>query len=191
MGSTPTLGTTQTMLNLLRIIGYLLRGRTSLWQCYTAITWSTCDRCLSWHGRIVAAPASFPVHDGCHHELKAFPVWQLAAHRAHGRRMAERAQDELRRRNLFRTAQSLLPIDPERSLSLLDEAASVDVYLPEVEALASDPALADPSLQARIRGIFLFRWKSKFAKARYERQPELARAQQEQWGVQRIKELFS
>ncbi len=178
------------MTTLVRVLGHLLRGRTSLWQCYTTVSWRTCDRCLAWHGRIVADRGAFPPHNGCPHDLRPFPVWRLAAHRAHGRRMTERAQEELQRRKLFRQAAALLPSDPARSLDLFDQAASVDVYLPELEALAQHPALADPALRSRLRDIHVARWKSKFAKERYERQPELARSQQERWGVQRIKELF-
>ena len=190
MGSTPTLGTMTTMTDSVRILGYLLRGRTSLWQCYTAVSWRTCEGCLAWHGRIVADHQAFPSHNGCPHEVRRFPVWRLAAYRAHGQRMAERAREELHRRELLRQALALLPTDPERSLSLFDRAASVNVYLPEVESLARDPALADPNLRAQLREILLRHWKSKFARDRYERQPELARTQQEEWGVQRIKELL-
>lgn len=174
----------------LRILGHLLRGRTRLWQCYTSVTWRTCDACLAWHGRIVTDPASFPRHAACHQEVQSFPTWRLAAHRKQGRRMADRAQAELHRRALFREATALLPTDPERSLTLFDQAAAVDVYLPEVETLARERALTDPHLRTRLRETLLRHWKSKFAKDRYERQPELARVQQEQWGVQRIKELL-
>lgn len=190
MGSTPTLGTNRPMTHLVRMLGYLLRGRASLWLRYTAVTWRTCDECLTWHGRIVADRDSFPRHESCHHELRPFPVWHLAAHRQYGRRMGERAREELHRRDLLREATALLPTDRERSLSLFDEAASVDVYLPEVETLARDPAFADLDLRTRLRETLLRRWKSKFAKERYERQPELARSQQEEWGVQRIRDLL-
>ena len=177
-------------MNFLRVLGHLLRGRTALWQYYTAVTWRTCADCLAQHGRIAADPSVFPSHNGCPHEVRRFPVWRLAAHRAHGQRMAERAREEFRRRDLFRQALSFLPTDGEHSMSLFDRAASVNVYLPELETLARHPALADSALRAQLREIHLARWKSKFAQARYERQPELARTQQERWGVQRIKELF-
>ncbi len=179
------------MTDLVRILGHLLRGQTSLWQCYTSVTWRTCKECLAWHGRIVAHPAEFPAHEGCPRELRRFPVWRLRAYRRMGRRMADRAADELRRRDLFQRARDLLSVDPEASLKLFDQAAAIDVYLPEVEALRDDPALIDPSLRARVGEIHLARWKSKFARERYERQPEIARTEQERWGVQRIKELFA
>ncbi len=178
------------MTNFVRVLGHLLRGRTALWQCYTTVSWRTCAECLSWHGRIVAGPSAFPAHNGCPHEVRRFPVWRLAAYRAHGQRMAERAREELQRRDLFRQAIALLPTDQERSVGLFDRAAAVDVYIPELETLARHPVLADPALRARLREVHLARWKSKFAKERYERQPERARTQQERWGVQRIKELF-
>jgi len=178
------------MLTTLRVLGHFLRGRSSLWQCYTSVTWRTCERCLSWHGRIVADPKSLPSHDGCAHELRRFPVWRLAEHREHRRRMAERTREELHRRDLFRKAAASLPADPAKALRLFERAASVDVYLPEIEALARDHALTDPALRARLREILLKHWKAKFAKERYERQPELARTEQEAWGVARIKELL-
>lgn len=179
------------MITLVRMVGHFLCGRTSLWQFYTSVSWRTCEGCLTWHGRIVADRGSVPRRDGCPHELRPFPVWRLATHRKQGRQMAQRARDELRRRDLFREAVALLPTDPERSLNLFDQAGSLDVYLPEIEALAQEgPVLADPALRARLREIHLERWKSKFARGRYERQPELARTAQEAWGVSRIRELF-
>jgi len=104
--------------------------------------------------------------------------------------MAERTREELHRRDLFRKAAASLPADPAKALRLFERAASVDVYLPEIEALARDHALTDPALRARLREILLKHWKAKFAKERYERQPELARTEQEAWGVARIKELL-
>jgi len=179
------------MTNVLRVLGHVLRGRTSLWQCYTSVTWRTCEACLAWHGRIVGHPVAFPSPDGCPRELRRFPVWRLGAYRSMSRRMRDRAADELRRRKLFRQARDLLSVDAETSLNLFDQAAAIDVYLPEIRALREDPALADSALRTRMREVHLARWKSKFATERYERQPELARAQQEQWGVQQIKEIFT
>ncbi len=178
-------------MSFLRMLGHLLRGRTRLWLCYTSVTASTCEACLAWHGRIVARPEEFPSGDACPREVLAFPVWKLGAYREQAARMVARAQAELRRRELLRQAQALLAAEPERALALLDEAGAVDVFLPEVEALARDPALADPALRARVREVLLRRWKAKFALDRYERQPELARTQQEQWGVRRIEEVLA
>lgn len=177
-------------MTLLRTMSQLLRGRFRLWLCYTNVTWRTCERCLAWHGRIVDDPDRFPRHEGCQRELRPFPVWRLRAYSDEGRRMAGRARDELWRRSLFREAIALLPTEPKRSLILFDQAAAVDVYVPEVEALAREEALADPALRAQLREALLRRWKSKFAKERYERQPELARLEQERWGAQRIRELL-
>jgi len=178
------------MLTPLRVVGHLLRGRVFLWQAYTNVTWRTCETCLSWHGRIVADPTAFSCHKGCPHELRKLSVWKLAEHREQGKRMAARARAEIRRRDLFCRAVASLATDPEGSLRLFDQAGSVDVYLPEVEALAREQPLTDPALRARLREILLVRWKAKFAMERYERQPELARTEQEAWGVARIKRLL-
>ncbi len=179
------------MTTALRILGHLLRGQTRLWLLYTNVNWRTCEGCLAWHGRIVARPDDFPPHNGCPHEARPFPVWKLGEYRELSARMADRAGAELRRRALLREARSLLPTDPERALALLDEAGAVNVYLPEVEALARDPSLSDSALRARVRAVLLSRWKAKFAHDRYERQPELARTEQERWGVRRIEELLA
>lgn len=178
------------MTTAFRILGHVLRGRTRLWLLYTNVNWRTCEGCLTWHGRIVARPEDFP-RDGCPREARPFPVWKLKEYRELSARMAARAEAELARRALLREARALLPTDPERALALLDEAGAVDVYLPEVEALARDPSLSDPALRTRVRAVLLARWKAKFAHERYERQPELARTEQERWGVQRIEELLA
>lgn len=179
-------------LDFLRILGHLLRGRTKLYQCYTNVNWRTCPECLSWHGRIVASPQGFPACDSCAHEVLAFSVWQLPAFRAKARAMAFRAKEELRRRELFRKGVELLPRDGQEALTLFDQAGAVDVYLPELEDLAREEALlsSSPELRRALGEVFLRRWKAKFAKERYERQPELARTEQEQYGVRRIQELF-
>lgn len=178
-------------MNFLCAMGHLLRGRTKLWLCYTSVTGRTCEACLAWHGRIVARPEEFPLRDGCPHEVQAFPVWKIGVYRELGARMVARAQAEVRRRKLLREVQALLATEPQRALALLDEAAAVDLFLPEVEALAREPALVDPALRAQVREVLLRRWKSKFAQERYERQPELARTQQEQWGVRFIQEILA
>lgn len=177
-----------------RILSHLLRGRIRLYQCYTNVNWRTCEACLSWHGRIVARPEDFSAPDGCSHELLAFPVWQLGQYRRKGERMKERAKGELLRRNFWRMALEILPVDSARALALFQEAAKVDLYLPEVEELVGthrEWLWQNPEVREALRAIFLKGWKAKFAKDRYERQPELARMAQEQFGIKRLQELFA
>lgn len=107
--------------------------------------------------------------------------------------MAERARSELERRKLFCEARELLSSDSDQAMTLFDLAAAVDVYIPELERLSAENAdllSQNPGLRARLREIFVRRWKEKFAYPRYERLPERMRIEQERWGVQRIKELF-
>ncbi len=177
----------------LRILGHLLRARLYLFLCYTNVNWRTCEECLRWHGRIVADPQEFPAHNSCPHELLRFPVWRLRRFAQEAARMRQRAQAELHRRALFRQAVDTLAANPEASVKLFEQAGQVDVYLPELERLASEKSelLRDSELRARLREVFLRQWKAKFARERYERQPEGARTAQEAWGVARIKELFA
>jgi len=182
------------VLDWLRILWHLARGRRTLWQYYTNVTWRTCERCLAWHGRIGASPRAFPnPNDGCERKLLAFPVWELPTYREKARLMRRRVEEELERRRLFQEAKQMLAKAPEQALELFDRAAAVDVYIPELEQLAREhgESLAEaPELSARLREIFLRRWSEKFAKARYERLPERMRLAREKWGENRIKELF-
>ena len=175
------------------IIGHLLRGHLRLYQCYTAVNWRTCEACLSWHGRIVSDPQVFPAHDNCAHEVLAFPIWRLGEHRRKSQRMRAKATEEILRREKWRKATELLPKDPAQALALFEEAAKTDVYLEEVEELAEKNRAwleENGEVRAALREIFARGWKGKFTKERYERQPELARTAQEQFGLARIKELF-
>ncbi|MBC7317798.1 hypothetical protein H5T57_00885 [Candidatus Bipolaricaulota bacterium] len=180
--------------DFVRILGHLLRGRFRLFQCYTNVNWRTCEACLSWHGRIVARPEDFPAHNGCPHELLAFPVWRLGEHRRQGERMKKKAMEELERREKWRRAAALLTTDPSTALALFQEAVQIDVYLPEVEELVEKKRAwlkENPAVSAELRRILAAGWKAKFAKERYERQPERARTAQERFGLVRLQELFS
>lgn len=181
-------------LDFLRVLGHLLRGRLRLYQCYTNVTWRTCESCLSWHGRIVAHPKAFAVPDACPHEVLPFPVWRLPEYRAKGARMRARAEEELRRRVWWREGLELLPARPEEALARFAQAAAVDVYLPELEALVLRHGAwlrERPEIRGALRELFVAAWKAKFAKERYERQPEPARRAQEKWGLARIQELLA
>ncbi len=180
------------MATVLRILAHLLRGRPRLYLCYTTVSWRTCDKCLNWHGKIVAHPAGFLPTDNCPHEVQAFPVWQLKAFRERGNRMQRKAREELARREAFSQAVELLSTQPATAIQLLERASQVDVHIPEIEALVKTKGheLEDAALRGQLREVFLRGWKSKFAQERYERQPELARSAQEAWGVDRIRELL-
>ncbi len=180
--------------NWFKILSHILRGHLRLYQCYTNVNWRTCEVCLSWHGRIVAHPKHFPAHNSCPHEVLAFSVWRLGEYRAKGERMRAKAQSELDRREKWRRARELLPHDASAALALFQEAAQVDVYLAEVEELLRETAAwlrENPAVQARLRQVLVAGWKAKFAKERYERQPELARTAQEKFGLERLQELLS
>lgn len=180
--------------DLVRILSHLVRGHFRLYQCYTNVNWRTCEACLSWHGRIVSHPQAFPAHNGCPHEVLSFPVWQLGAYREKGERMRAKAQEELVRREKWRAAAELLPRDPQKALALFQEAVQVDVYLPEVEELVRQNQVwlsQNPEVRGALHQILLAGWKGKFAKERYERQPEQARLAQERFGVERLRELLA
>jgi hypothetical protein len=179
--------------DLFWILRYLLQGKIKLYQCYTNVNWRTCEGCLSWHGRIVPRPGDFPAHDSCAHEVLAFHVWKIGEYRKKGERMRRRAEEELSRREKWRKALEILAHDWEKALALIEEAAQVDVYLPEVEELVEknrDWLLENPSIRKALREILIAGWKKKFAKERYERQPEMARVSQEKFGLQRLGELL-
>jgi len=178
----------------MRILWHLVLGRRTLWQYYTNVTWRTCERCLTWHGRIAASPRVFPnPDDGCERKLLTFPVWELPTYREKARLMRRRVEEELERRRLFQRAKGALSSSPEQAVELFDRAGSVDVYIPELEQLVEQHGeilAGAPELSARLRETFLRRWSEKFAKARYERLPERMRLAREKWGERRIKELF-
>lgn len=179
--------------DVLRIVGYILCGQARLYQCYTNVTWRTCELCLSWHGRIVRRPEEFPEHNGCAHETLAFPVWRLGEFRRKGERMQAKAAAEISRREKWRKGMDLLLHNPSAALALFREAAQIDVYLPEIEELVGrygDWLKANPETRGALRELLVDGWKAKFAKERYERQPELARTAQEKFGLERIKELL-
>ncbi len=182
------------MLNGLRVLAQLVRGRRKLYQYYTNVTWRTCERCLDWHGRIRARPERFPdVGDGCPRHLLSFPVRQLGDYRAKSREMAEVVRRERQRRIWVREAEEILESDSERALQLLQEAGCVDVYIPEVERLAArHRALlrSDRELCARLREVLLESWHEKFALPRYERLPERMREEHEQGGARYLEELL-
>ncbi len=182
------------MRTLLARMVHRLMGRSYLYQYFTNVTWETCPRCLSEHGRIAAHRSSFrTLEDGCPREILAFPVRELAWHKEMRQRMARVASLEEARRDLMEEATALLRTDPEAALERLEQAGRVDVYLPELERLAEEHGgflRKNPELRARLRALLVERWREKFAFPRYERLPERMRMQHETWGVEKIREWF-
>lgn len=182
------------LVDLLQILAHLVRGHLRLYQCYTSVTWRTCEACLSWHGRILSHPGGFEVDDECVHEVLAFPLWQLPAYRRQSQRMRARAEEERRRRFWWQEGSNLLPTLPQEALAKFAQAAEVDLYIPELETLVTTHGAwlkEQPEVRGAMRDLFVAAWKAKFAKERYERQPEQARLAQEKWGLARIQELLA
>ncbi|MGY4706357.1 hypothetical protein ACVNPS_01200 [Candidatus Bipolaricaulota sp. J31] len=173
---------------------YWLSGRRRYWQYYTNIAPDTCPECLALHGRIARDPADFPARaDSCPREFLPFPVWKLPQYREKERRMRALARAELERRELFARAVTALERSPEEALELFDRAGEIEIYLSEVERVATEKAgflAAHPEIRRRLGEVFLRRWKGKFAKPRYEAWPERMRVEREKWGRKRIEELF-
>jgi len=122
-----------------------------------------------------------------------FSVWELPEYRERERRMRDLAQAELERRALFAQAMEALEGSPEEALALFDRAGEIELYLSEVERLASEKAeflAARPDVRRRLGKIFLRRWKGKFGRRRYEVWSERMRLEREKWGKKRIEELF-
>ena len=165
------------------------------YQFYTNVSRRSCPECLALHGLIRPKPERFPERDdGCERAVLAIPRRQLKAFRQKGRDMQVAAQAELRRRDLFRKASDSLPSDPETALGLFRKAATIDLYVPDLEELAEahrELFERDPGLRERLRKMFAKAYSDKFGWRRYERLPELMRLAREKAGIERIRELFS
>lgn len=169
--------------------------RKTYYQYYTNVTYLTCPECLSWHGKIAKDPKRFPDRrDGCERKLLAFPRKELKVYREKAREMRARAAAELQRRELLREASDTLGLDNEKAIDLFRQAAQIDLYVPEIEALrqTKDTVFSqDPALRETLRSLFARAYSDKFGWPRYERLPERMRIAREQAGVKRIKELFA
>jgi hypothetical protein len=165
------------------------------YQYYTNVTYLTCPECLSWHGKISEDPQGFPDRrDGCERKLLPFSRKELKAYREKERQMCVLAQAELTRRDLFQEAKNTLGVDNDRAVELFQQAAQIDLYVPEIERLHEEKSAVldkDPTLRKTLGKLFARAYSDKFGWPRYERLPEQMRLAREQAGVKRIRELFA
>ena len=168
--------------------------RRAVYQYYTNVNYRTCEKCLSWHGAIRGNPDALPkAEDDCESSILRIPRKQLRSYREQAKRMRLRAQGELKRRELFKNAVNLLPDQSESALGLFALAASIDLYIPDIEHLVErhgDFLRDQPDLRDRLRTQLLKAYSDKFGWRRYERLPEMMRLQREQAGMDRINELL-
>ena len=78
-------------------------------------------------------------------------------------------------------------------MTLLERAAGIDLYIPEIERLARshrDYLDANPGIRNQLRAQLVKAYSDKFGWRRYERLPELMRLQREAAGVDRINEVL-
>lgn len=168
--------------------------RRVIYQYYTNVNYLTCEQCLSWHGEIRNRHDVFPQPaDGCKWSILEIPRKQLSSYRQQAKRMKLRAQGELKRRELFDQAMDLLPEQTESALELLDRAASIDLYVPDIERLVDrhrDFLHANPDFRGRLRTQLLKAYSDKFGWRRYELLPEVMRLRREQAGMDQINQLL-
>ena len=168
--------------------------RRKVYQYYTNVNYLTCAECLSWHGMIRRKANVFPqLEDGCASSILTIPRKELRDYREKSKQMRLRAQGELARRALFEEALTLLPSQPDEALGLLGRAATIDLYIPDIERLveAHDDFLRNrPDLRDRLRRQWLKAYSDKFGWRRYELLPEVMRLAREKAGMARINELL-
>lgn len=168
--------------------------RRAGYQYYTNVNYRTCEECLSWHGMIRGRPDAFPkAADDCESSILRIPRKQLRSYRDQAKRMRLRAKGELKRRELFEEALDLLAIQTEEALGLLDRAASIDLYVPDIERLVErhgDFLHDHLDIRDRLRTQLLKAYSDKFGWRRYELLPEVMRLQRERAGMDRINELL-
>lgn len=168
--------------------------RRRAFQYYTNVNYLTCEDCLAWHGLIRKRRDAFPqIEHGCASSVLTIPGKELRQYREKSKQMRLRAQGELARRSLFEQALGQLPSQPDEALALLARAATIDLYIPDIERLVEthDALLrADPQLRDRLRRLWLKAYSDKFGWRRYELLPEVMRLQREKSGMARIQELL-
>ena len=168
--------------------------RRAVYQYYTNVSYGTCAKCLAWHGVTRRKPDAFPkTMDDCESSILRIPGKQVRSYKQQARRMRIRAQGELKRRELFESAMNLLPDQTESALEYFALAASIDLYIPDIERLVErhEGFLHDhPGIREQLRAQLMKAYSDKFGWRRYERLPEVMRLQREQAGMDRINELL-
>jgi len=177
---------------LLKVLYHKLRGRDQLLQFYANINHSVSEECLKLHGKIFTSREKVPDPD-CTYNVLRFPVDELDRYREKSDRMANLAREELRRRRLWREAKEALRAGrKEEGVELFREAGDIDLYLAELEEFMEEEGKdLSEGVREKLKKVFLRAYREKFAKDKYERQPELMRRQREEAGKRRIRELFS
>ncbi|MFB6291721.1 MAG: hypothetical protein ABEJ25_08370 [Candidatus Bipolaricaulia bacterium] len=176
----------------LRELFHRLRGRNEFYQIYSSITYSTPKRCLEYHGEIVPDKEEIPSVPGCDFEVLNFSVGELSDYREKKARMEELVERELERRELFRQGKKKLEDeDYDEAIEQFERSVKLDVFLPEIEELNSEPGLNFPSeVSEKLKKVFVLGYREKFGQKRYERLPEKMREDRKQAGLERIRELF-
>ena len=168
--------------------------RRALYQYYTNVNYRTCEKCLALQGRMRRRPDAFPQpDDGCESAILRIARKQVKEYRQQAKRMRLRAQAELKRRDLFERALQCLPDGTDEALELLRLAASIDLYIPDIERLAErhrDYFDDHPALKEKLRVQLRKAYSDKFGWRRYELLPEVMRLKREQAGMDRINELL-
>jgi len=164
------------------------------YQYYTNVNYLTCADCLAWHGKISTDPESFPNrHDSCERKILALEHEDIKYRHEKARKMRAIAKAELTRRELVADAKKALRNDSEAAMDLLTKAASIDVYIPEIEQLAEENEeilRSDKTLRQRLCKLFTQSYSDKFGWPRYELLPETMRILRERAGIARIKQLL-
>lgn len=156
------------------------------------VTSSTPDRCLNYHGKIIKDLDQVPEIEGCSFKLLNFPVGQLDDYGEKRNRMKEIVEDELRRRELFRTGRRALKQgNCQKAIDKFTESVKYDEYLRELEEIVKrDEIKRCEQRRSELRKIFIHGYKEKFGLKRYERYPEKMREDRKEAGLSRIKDLF-
>lgn len=107
--------------------------------------------------------------------------------------MKRKAKMELARRQFFREACARLADSPADAEAGFREAANIEIYLEEIEALCREQAGAlarDPQMARRLRDLFIGAYRYKHDLDRYQAIPDGLRAQWRQEGLACLKEYF-
>ena len=176
----------------LRSLYHRLRGRSELCQVYANVTYTTPERCLEHHGKIVPSE-EVPEVEGCNFEILNFSVGKLGDYREKRNRMEELAKKELRRRELLKRGRENLEAgDYGAALEAIERSAKLDLFIPEIEELGEEFGSRLPSDEREeLKDLLVLNYKEKFGQKRYERLPERMREDRKEAGLERIRELFS